>query len=96
MCQRLVQIGDDIVGVLQTHGHADHTVGDAGGLPHLTGDHGVGHGGGLLHQRLRVAQNIAVAAHVLGEAVDDHVRAQLQRPGVVGRGEGVVTNTLTP
>ena len=56
VAQRLLQIGDDVIRVLQTDGHPDHAIGNAGGLPDLLGDHGVGHGGSLLHQRFRIAQ----------------------------------------
>ena len=58
--QRLLQIGDDVIRVLQTDGHPDHAIGNAGGLPDLLGDHGVGHGGSLLHQRFRIAQRDGV------------------------------------
>ena len=35
-----------------------------------------------------------MAADVLGEAVDDHIHAQIQRGGIVGSGEGVVDKDL--
>lgn len=56
VAQRLLQIGDDIVRVLQTNGHTNHTIGNTGRLADLLGNHGVGHGGSLLHQRFRIAQ----------------------------------------
>ena len=54
--QGLLQVGDDVLGILQTGGQADQTAGDAGGGQLLLGIGGVGHGGGMLDQRLGVAQ----------------------------------------
>ena len=42
----------------------------------------------------RAAQQVAVAADVLGQAVDHHVHAQIQRIGVVGGGKGIVHKNL--
>ena len=42
----------------------------------------------------RAAQQVTVAADVLGEAVDDCIHAQIQRGGIVGRGKGVVDKDL--
>ena len=69
VAQRLLQIGDDVIRVLQTNGHPDHAIGNAGGLPDLLGDHGVGHGGSLLHQRFRIAQRDGQRAEL--QAVDE-------------------------
>lgn len=54
--KRLLQVGDEVLGVFQTHGQTDQAGGDAGGGQFLLGVGGVRHGGGVLDQRLGVAQ----------------------------------------
>lgn len=44
----------------------------------------------------RAAQQVAVTADVLGQAVDHHIHAQIQRIGVVGVAKVLSTNTFTP
>ena len=52
LVQSLLQVGNDVVGVLQPHREADQTGGDTRGLQLLFTVRGVGHGGGMLNQGL--------------------------------------------
>ena len=52
----LLQIGDDIVGVLQTHCQTDQTIREAGSLDLFFCAHGVRHGSRMLDERLAVAK----------------------------------------
>lgn len=52
----LLQIGDDIVGILQTDCQTNQTIREAGGLDLFFRAHGVRHGSGVLDKRLAVAE----------------------------------------
>lgn len=52
----LLQIGDDIVGVLQTHCQTDQTIREAGGLDLFFCAHGVRHGSRMLNECFAVAE----------------------------------------
>jgi len=52
----LLQIGDDIVGILQTHCKTDQAIREAGGLDLFFCAHGVRHGSRMLDERLAVTK----------------------------------------
>ncbi len=54
--QDRLEVGDDVLRILQAHADAHQALRDAGGLQLLRRIGGVGHGGGMLHQSLGVAQ----------------------------------------
>ena len=55
-CKCLLQIGDDIVGILQTDCQTDQAIREAVGLDLFFRAHGVRHGSGVLDKRLAVAE----------------------------------------
>ena len=54
--QDSLQISDDVIGIFQTDGDTDQTLGNAGSLQLLGSVSGVSHGSGVLDQRLGIAQ----------------------------------------
>lgn len=54
--KRLIQIGDEVVGVLETDGEAHEAVGDFGFGAGFFGDAGMGGGGGVADQALGAAE----------------------------------------